>query len=126
MIIEHDKDVYVYTYPLYISGSKECSSNPCINGRCVDYHKRYMCECDVGYTGSSCDTGKNPAHSPRVSKSILIIFIYICVRQTLYRNLKGAITIILFQIVFEIPVEDEITLSQAPCIFVKCMFSCYM
>ena len=33
----------------------ECSSNPCINGKCVDGVNRYDCECNEGYWGTSCE-----------------------------------------------------------------------
>ena len=43
----------------------ECSSDPCVNGQCVEQRGAYTCECDVGYTGEQCATdidecGSNP------------------------------------------------------------------
>ena len=36
----------------------ECSSNPCVNGQCVDSANQYACTCDAGWTGTNCDEGK--------------------------------------------------------------------
>lgn len=33
----------------------ECSSNPCINGKCLDDVNRYYCECNEGYWGTDCE-----------------------------------------------------------------------
>ncbi|PFX23098.1 sushi, von Willebrand factor type A, EGF and pentraxin domain-containing protein 1-like isoform X2 [Stylophora pistillata] len=33
----------------------DCSSNPCINGKCVDGVNRYDCECHDGYYGTNCE-----------------------------------------------------------------------
>ncbi|XP_067018332.1 uncharacterized protein [Acropora muricata] len=33
----------------------ECSSSPCINGKCVDGVNRYDCECNKGYWGTNCE-----------------------------------------------------------------------
>ncbi|RDD42227.1 Deleted in malignant brain tumors 1 protein [Trichoplax sp. H2] len=37
----------------------KCSSNPCINGRCIKTHTipKYKCICSSGFTGYHCDTG---------------------------------------------------------------------
>ena len=38
----------------------ECASNPCQNGGiCTDHIAIYSCECPFGYTGHSCETGKD-------------------------------------------------------------------
>lgn len=33
----------------------DCSSNPCVNGKCVDGVNRYDCECNEGYWGVNCE-----------------------------------------------------------------------
>lgn len=33
----------------------ECSSSPCVNGKCVDGVNRYDCICNKGYWGTNCD-----------------------------------------------------------------------
>ena len=35
--------------------SDDCSSNPCVNGKCVDGVNRYDCECSKGYWGVNCE-----------------------------------------------------------------------
>ena len=34
----------------------ECTSSPCIHGRCVDSVDEYACSCDPGYHGTHCET----------------------------------------------------------------------
>ena len=36
----------------------ECSSNPCLNGVCIDAINGHKCRCNPGYTGVLCETGK--------------------------------------------------------------------
>ena len=38
----------------------DCSTNPCIHGRCIGLPKynTYKCACDKGYTGRNCTQGK--------------------------------------------------------------------
>lgn len=33
----------------------DCSSNPCVNGKCVDGVSRYDCDCNKGYWGVNCE-----------------------------------------------------------------------
>jgi len=33
----------------------ECSSSPCVNGKCVDGVNRYHCMCNKGYWGTNCE-----------------------------------------------------------------------
>ena len=36
-----------------------CSSVPCIHGKCTTTSSGgYHCDCQAGYTGAACDTGK--------------------------------------------------------------------
>ena len=36
-----------------------CCSNPCLNdGSCDETDVGFCCECQVGYTGECCETGK--------------------------------------------------------------------
>jgi len=38
----------------------ECSSAPCKNGgNCYDRYNDFLCDCATGYSGKTCDTGKN-------------------------------------------------------------------
>ena len=41
----------------------ECESNPCIHGTCEDSIGTYLCACEPGYTGHSCEVGKEPPGS---------------------------------------------------------------
>ena len=36
----------------------ECDSSPCAFGTCYDSFNQYYCDCDPGYTGVNCETGK--------------------------------------------------------------------
>ena len=36
----------------------ECASSPCVSGSCQDGVNGYTCDCDAGYVGTYCETGK--------------------------------------------------------------------
>ena len=36
----------------------ECESSPCLHGNCTNGKNGFTCECQDGFTGSSCETGK--------------------------------------------------------------------
>ena len=37
----------------------ECASSPCQNGgTCTDLPNGYTCQCNIGWTGTNCETGK--------------------------------------------------------------------
>ena len=43
----------------YTADVKECSSEPCANGAtCHEGINDYTCQCDGGYTGLHCETGR--------------------------------------------------------------------
>ena len=43
----------------------ECSSNPCIHGKCIDHVGDYQCHCQLPFTGKNCETEMDPcAPSP--------------------------------------------------------------
>ena len=36
-----------------------CEDQPCLNnGTCVVYLRGYLCQCPLGYAGTTCETGK--------------------------------------------------------------------
>ena len=41
----------------FLADIDKCSSNPCVNGQCVDSANQYACTCDAGWTGTNCDEG---------------------------------------------------------------------
>ena len=46
-------------YNISASGINECDSDPCQNnGKCCKEVEGYRCECEDGYTGVKCETGK--------------------------------------------------------------------
>ena len=42
---------------------RECLSNPCVHGQCVEDHDGYQCVCTPGYSGVNCEFGKLPMPS---------------------------------------------------------------
>ena len=43
----------------FYSDIDECQSNPCLNGgTCRNLENHYMCDCQTGYEGLNCQTGK--------------------------------------------------------------------
>lgn len=40
-----------------ISDINECLQSPCVHGQCSDTLGSYRCTCDVGWTGTNCETG---------------------------------------------------------------------
>lgn len=39
------------------SDINECLQSPCVHGQCSDTRGSYRCTCDVGWTGTNCETG---------------------------------------------------------------------
>ena len=52
----------MYMYNILHLDFNECESNPCIHGTCEDTVGTYLCECEPGYTGHSCEVGKDLDH----------------------------------------------------------------
>ena len=52
------------TLPFDVNVVDPCRSNSCEYGNCVALHsgERYRCDCDVGYTGSSCETSDHTVY----------------------------------------------------------------
>ena len=47
----------------FLADIDKCSSNPCVNGQCVDSANHYTCTCDAGWIGTNCDEGKLLHHN---------------------------------------------------------------
>lgn len=67
--IEFDYGCYFHIYLLFlsqihfnnifkISDLDECFSSPCVHGVCTNRLYSYTCDCQPGYTGTNCETGK--------------------------------------------------------------------
>ena len=35
--------------------TNECASNPCVNGNCTDGANGFMCNCEEGWSGETCN-----------------------------------------------------------------------
>ncbi|XP_072048918.1 uncharacterized protein [Amphiura filiformis] len=44
-----------FTVTVLSSDINECDSNPCVNGGCQDGLNQYVCQCNVGWSGTNCD-----------------------------------------------------------------------
>ncbi|XP_072048736.1 uncharacterized protein [Amphiura filiformis] len=53
------------TFTVTVSSSdiNECASSPCVNGGCQDGINQYMCQCNVGWSGTNCDININECDS---------------------------------------------------------------
>ena len=51
----HCKCQVGFSGPLCDINIDDCSSNPCINGKCKDGVNQYDCECNKGYWGTNCE-----------------------------------------------------------------------
>lgn len=43
------------SHPVTTPAVSSCQSNPCINGQCVDMSGDFVCNCNTGYTGKTCN-----------------------------------------------------------------------
>jgi hypothetical protein len=42
-----------------VTDLRPCEGQPCLNnGTCVVYLRSYLCQCQKGFTGRSCESGK--------------------------------------------------------------------
>ena len=62
------------TLPLF-SDNNECLSNPCQFGVCVDGVNRYTCNCQVDFTGTNCDTGRDNVQSVSLHTWIVTVIV---------------------------------------------------
>ena len=46
------------------------SSNLCVHGRCMDVHEGYMCECDDGFEGVTCQHHIPTTHNATTTNSL--------------------------------------------------------
>lgn len=56
-----------------ISDFNECVSSPCVHGTCIDQLHSYTCQCQLGYTGTNCETGQLVLHNTTQLIKIIII-----------------------------------------------------
>ena len=65
----NDLGFYTCIYDIWLD-ARSCDSNPCENGgTCTNGLGFYTCECEEGWTGKNCETGKQI--------DILDVFIYV-------------------------------------------------
>ena len=53
----------------------DCSSSPCINGKCLDGVNRYECECNKGFWGTNCEKKINNERGWRLMLRAPIVFV---------------------------------------------------
>ena len=44
-------------FALYFSVIDHCQSEPCKNGQCINQVGAFICKCNAGYTGKTCNEG---------------------------------------------------------------------
>ncbi len=46
-------------HEVYIFFPEECTTDPCVNGECIEGHKSRTCICPSSYTGDACEIPKD-------------------------------------------------------------------
>lgn len=49
------RSLHVCTLLLHLPDIDECSSNPCVNGICINESNQFRCFCNDGYEGTRCE-----------------------------------------------------------------------
>ena len=77
--------MYVFAYHIF-KDIDECRSFPCSShGRCENQDTTYVCICDEGFTGMSCEIGEQAVrshcilHTQSFSPKSTIPFIYVAI-----------------------------------------------